>query len=64
MAVAGKSSSSLHLEECDFTELILSKIFYLALFSCMNCHLTTKYKAENLLLKKLFKNIAEYCCLR
>ena len=56
MAVAGKPSSSLHLEECDFTELIWSKIFYLVLFSCMNCHLTTKYKAENLL-KKLFETL-------
>ena len=27
MAAAGKSSSSLHIEQCDFTKLILSKIY-------------------------------------
>ena len=52
MTTAGKSSGSLDVEECDFTKLILSKTFYLVLFSCMSyCHLNTKYKAENIIAK-------------
>ena len=47
----GESSSSLHIEECDFTWLILSKIFYLVLSSCMNYHLTAKYKTEKRITK-------------
>ena len=37
MTAAGKSSSSLHIEECDFTKLILRKIFYLDLVGCVIC---------------------------
>ena len=39
------------VEEFDFTELILSKIFYLVPFSCVNCLLNAKYKAEKLIAK-------------
>ena len=56
MAAAGKSSSSLHIEEYDSTLLILGRMFYLVFFNCMNYHLTMKYKTENLLLNKLFSN--------
>ena len=52
MTPAGKSSSSLHIEEYDFILLILSKISYLALFSCKNYHLTAKYKTEKLIAKR------------
>ena len=52
MAVAaGKPKSSLHIEEYDFTWLILSKTFCLVLFSCMNYYLTGKYKTEKLIAK-------------
>ena len=43
MAAAGKSGGNLHIEQSDFTKLILSMLLYLALFSC---HLIAKYKAE------------------
>ena len=49
-----KSSSSLHIEKCDFTYQILSKLFYLVLFSCMNYHLTAKYKAGKLVAQETF----------
>ena len=49
MAVAAKSKSSLHIEECDLKELVLDKIFYLVVFSCINCPLTPKYTSENLI---------------
>ena len=48
---ARKSSSSLHIEECDITKLILSKTFYLVLYSCMNYHVTEKYKTEKRIAK-------------
>ena len=48
---AGKSISSLHIEECDITKLILSKTFYLVLYSCMNYHVTEKYKTEKRIAK-------------
>ena len=51
MAAKGTSSSSFNIEECDFSKLNLSKISYLVLFSCMNYHLTTKYKTEKLIAK-------------
>ena len=57
MAVVGKSNCKLRIEECDFIELILSKILHLVVFNCMDCYLATKYKAENLLLNKLFSNL-------
>ena len=53
MAAAGTSSSSLHIEECDFTWLILSQICYLVLFSCVSYHPTAKYKTEKLIAKKM-----------
>ena len=46
-----QESSSLYIEECDFTQLILSKIFYLVPFGCMNYHLTAKYKTEKRIVK-------------
>ena len=46
MAATGTSSSSLHIEECDFEQNI-----FLVLFSCMKYYLTAKYKT-----KKLFSN--------
>ena len=71
MAAAGKSSSSLHIEEYDSTSLILSKIFYLVFFKRMKYHFTVKYKTENVLLNKLFSNfeLLQHCrmllyCLR
>ena len=51
MSGATKSSSSLCIEECYFTKLILSKIFYLVLFSWMNGYLTAKYKAAKFIAK-------------
>ena len=45
------SSSSLYIEECDFTWQVLAKIFYLVLSSCMNYHLTAKYKTEKRIAK-------------
>ena len=46
-----KSSSNFHIEECDFTWLILRKMFYFVLSSCMNYHLTAKYKTEKRIAK-------------
>ena len=46
MTAAGKPSNILHIEECDIIQLILSKVFYLVFCSCMNYHLTEKYKNE------------------
>ena len=46
MAAAGTSDSSLHIEECDFTLLILSEIFYLVLVKCMSYRLTVKCETE------------------
>ena len=51
---AEKSSSSLHIEECDITKLILSKTFFLVLYSCMNYHVTEKYKTEKCIVKSTF----------
>ena len=51
MAAVRKSSSSLHIEECDFTWLILSKIFYLVLFICINYHVNAKWKIEKVIVK-------------
>ena len=55
MVVVAKSRSSLHIEKCDFDELILNKIFYLVTFSCINLPLTVKYTSESLLLNKHFQ---------
>ena len=51
MTATGKSSSSSHIEELDFTKIILSKIFYLVVFSCLNYHLIAKYKTEKRIAK-------------
>ena len=56
MAVVAKSRSSLHKEKCDFNELVLNKILFLVVFSCINLPLTAKYKSEKLIAKKLFSN--------
>ena len=42
MAEAAESSNSLHIEEYDFNEPVLNKIFYVALFGCINYPLTAK----------------------
>ena len=47
MAAVAKLRSSLHKEKCDFNKLVLNKIFYLVVFSCINLPLTAKYKSEN-----------------
>ena len=51
MAVVAKSRNSLHKEKCDFNELVLNKILYLVVFSCINLPLTAKYKSEKLIAK-------------
>ena len=48
MALAAKSRSSLHIEKCDFNELVLNKIFYLVAFSCINPPLTATHTSEKL----------------
>ena len=72
MTAAGKSNSSLHIEECNFTQLVQSKIFYLVrCFSCMNYYLTAKYRTKKRIAKKFFSNFnlqkhrrILLCCLR
>ena len=49
MAVVTKSRSSLHAEKCEFNKLVLNKIFYLVVFSCINLPLTAKYIFEKLI---------------
>ena len=44
-------ASFFNIEEWDFTLLLLSKIFYLVVFSCINYHLIAKYKTEKLIAK-------------
>ena len=56
MAAVRRSSSSLHLKEYDFTKQVLNQIFYLVLFSCINHHLTAKFKTGKLIPNILFKN--------
>ena len=46
MAVAAKLRSSLRKEKCDFNKLVLNKIFYLVVFSCINLPPTAKYTSE------------------
>ena len=71
MTGARKSRSSLYIGESNFAQLILSKIFYLVFFSCMNYHLTGNIKLKNVLLNKLSSNVnlekhrrIVLCCLR
>ena len=51
MAVVAKSRSSLDIEKCDFNMLVLNKIFYLVVFSCINLPLNAKYTSEKLIAK-------------
>ena len=44
MAVVAKSKSSLHEEKSDFNKLVLNKILYLVVFSCINLPRNVKYK--------------------
>ena len=56
MTAVGKSSSCFHMEECVFTLLILNKVFYLVISSCMNepIILLRNIKLKKVLLNKLF----------
>ena len=48
MAVIAKSRSSLHKDKCDFNKIVLKKILYLVVFSCINLPLTAKYTSGKL----------------
>ena len=45
MAVTVRSRGCLHIGKCNSNELVL-KIFYLIVFSCINCPVTAKYTSE------------------
>ena len=47
MAAAAKSRSSLHIEKCNFNELVLNKKLYLVVFSSINRPLIANYKSEH-----------------
>ena len=47
MAVAAESNNSLRIEECNFSKLVLNKIFF-GPFQLYNYPLTAKYTAEKL----------------
>ena len=51
MTVVAKSRGSLHKEKCDFHKLVLNKILYLVVFSCINLPLTARYTSEKLIVK-------------
>ena len=51
MAVIAESSESLDLEECNFNEQVLNKVFYVDLFSCINYPLTAEYTIGKLIAK-------------
>ena len=51
MAVVARSISSLHKEKYDFNKLVLNKILYLVVFSCVNLPVTVKYTSEKLIAK-------------
>ena len=51
MTVVAKSVSILHKEKCDLNKLVLNKIFYLVVFSCINLPLTAKYTSVKLIAK-------------
>ena len=56
MGVVAKSRSSLHKEKWDFKKLVLKKILYLLVFSCINLPLTAKYTSEKFIAKSsIFK---------
>ena len=52
MAVVAKSRSKNVKEKCDFNQLVLNKILYLVVFSCINLLLTAKYTSEKLVIAK------------
>ena len=51
MAAVAKSRGSLHKEKCDFNKLVLNKILYLVMSSCISLPLTPKYTSEKLIAK-------------
>ena len=51
MVEAAKTSSSLHEEKCNIKNLVLNKIFYLVVFSCISLSLNAKYKSEKRIAK-------------
>ena len=51
MAVVAKSRSSFHKEKFDFNKLVLNKILYLVIFSCINLPVTERYTSEKLIAK-------------
>ena len=68
MVVAAKSSHSLlQREKPDFNKQMFNKIFYLIVFSCINCPLTAEYTSEKHVYSFQilnFKTTKEYCLLR
>ena len=57
MAVVAKSRSSLHKEKYDLNKLVLKKILYLVIFSCINLLLTGKYTSEKCIAKQTILNV-------
>ena len=51
-----KVQQQLHIEECDFTKLILSRIFYLVFSAVWATILLQNIKLKNLLLNRLLSN--------
>ena len=51
MTVVAKPRSSLYERKCDFNKLVLNKISYLVVVSCINFPLTAKYTSEKLIAK-------------
>ena len=51
MVEAAKTSSSLHEEKCNIKNLVLNKIFYLVVFSCIRLSLNAKYTSEKRIAK-------------
>ena len=51
MAVVAKSRSTLHKEKYDLNKLVLNKILYLVVFSCINLPITAQYTSEKCIAK-------------
>ena len=49
MEVVAKSRGSLHKEKSHFNKLVLNKILYLVVFSCVNLPFTEEYTSEKLI---------------
>ena len=49
--------SILHIERCDFNELVLNRMFYLFVFRCKDLPLTVKYTSERLVARNFFQNL-------